>query len=41
MSLVPLNEDGDAEAGLGHGAASRIPPEWVNIVDEIQYEMTR
>uniref|UniRef100_A0A914VXA0 t-SNARE coiled-coil homology domain-containing protein n=1 Tax=Plectus sambesii TaxID=2011161 RepID=A0A914VXA0_9BILA len=41
MSLVPLGEDGDAEAGLGPGHSSRIPPEWVNIVDEIQYEMTR
>ena len=42
MSLIPLGDVGeDAESGLGPGMSSRIPPEWVNMVDEIQYEMTR
>ncbi len=43
MSLVPLHEsdDRDLESGLGGAGNSRIPPEWVNMVDEVQYEMSR
>uniref|UniRef100_A0A915BAD3 REST corepressor n=2 Tax=Parascaris univalens TaxID=6257 RepID=A0A915BAD3_PARUN len=38
MSLVVLDE----EAGLAStGMSNRIPPEWVNYLDETQYEFTR
>lgn len=46
MSLIPLNEDVEGQTGLAGDSDtittnSRIPPEWVSVVDEIQYEMTR
>ena len=41
LSLVPLGESEDVGVGRLGGSASRIPPEWVNMVDEVQYEMSR
>ncbi|KHN74235.1 Syntaxin-16 [Toxocara canis] len=38
MSLVILDEEGGIAST---GASSRIPPEWVNYLDETQYEFTR
>ncbi|VDN40402.1 unnamed protein product, partial [Gongylonema pulchrum] len=38
MSLVALDE----EAATAHASGyNRMPPEWVNYLDEAQYELTR
>lgn len=38
LSLIPLDDNNqDLEARSG----ARVPPDWVNLVDEVQYEMLR
>jgi hypothetical protein len=37
MSLIPLNEDVESSSAT----ITRAPPEWVSIVDEVHYELSR
>ncbi len=41
MSLIPLSDDMESGRNVSLDINSRVPPEWVNIVDELQYELTR
>lgn len=38
MSLVALDEETET---VHVSSSSRVPPEWVNYLDEAQYELTR
>ncbi|KAL3859292.1 hypothetical protein ACJMK2_009517 [Sinanodonta woodiana] len=41
MALVPKSGTIDPELGIANSRASRLPPEWAEGVEEVQYEMTK